>query len=91
MSPYIKRERRKELDPEIEILFDKAQRVGELNYIITRILDGYILKFADSEGIDYSAINAIMGVLSCVAQEFYRKRAVVLENKKCAENGEVFL
>ena len=91
MSPYIKKDRRIELNPEIEILIDKAQRVGELNYIITRILDGYILKFAGKEGIDYSAINAIMGVLECAKLEFYRRRAVEYESRKCKEQGDVYL
>lgn len=89
--PYIKQDRRTELNPEIKILIDKAQRVGELNYIITRILDGYILKHADKEGIDYGAINAIIGVLECAKLEFYRRRGVPYESEKCAENGEVYL
>ena len=89
--PYIIKDRRIELDTEIEILIDKAQRVGELNYIITCILDGYISKFAGSEGIDYNAINAIIGVLECCKAEFYRRRAVPYESGKCEEQGDVYL
>lgn len=91
MSPYIKQDRRKELDPEIDILIEKAERVGELNYIITRLLDGYIHKFATKEEIDYTAINAMIGVFECAKLELYRCVAVPYENKKWAENGDVYL
>ncbi len=89
--PYIKTERRTELDPELDILIDKAERVGELNYIITRILDGYIHKFATKEEIDYTSINAMMGVFECAKLEFYRNVAVPYEEKKRKLNGEVYL
>ncbi len=91
MSPYIKQDRRTELDPEIDILIEKAKRVGELNYIITRLLDGYIHKFAGIEGIDYNAINAIMGVFECAKLEFYRRQAAKYEDKKKKLNSEVYL
>lgn len=89
--PYIKQERRNELDLEIDILIEKAQRVGELNYIITRILDGHISKFASSKGIDYGAINAIIGVLECAKMEFYQRVAIPYERRKLEENGDVFV
>jgi hypothetical protein len=90
MMPYIEKECRSLLDSSIDYLIDKAKSVGELNYIITRICDGYIQKFAGSEGVDYSACNAIVGVFECAKQEFIRRRLNPYEDKKRKQNGEVF-
>lgn len=90
MSPYIEEERRKIFDHCIDYLTEEAERVGELNYIITKLLFSYIQKCADADGIDYSACNAMMGVLECVKQEFYRRVVIPYEDKKCKENGDVF-
>ncbi len=88
--PYIKQERRKELDKEIDKLIENAKAVGELNYIITKLLYGYICKYAGVERLDYSACNAIIGVLECVKQEFYRRVMSSYESKKMLENGDVY-
>lgn len=90
MSPYIPKFSRIEFDPAIEELVDMAKGVGELNYIITRICDGYISKYVDANGINYSACNAIVGVLECAKLEFARKRLYPHEDKRCKEEGEVF-
>ncbi len=90
MSPYIKQDRRKELDPYIDKLVEEAQRVGELNYIVTKVLYGYVCKFADKEGVSYSAYNAIIGVLECAKLEMYRMAVSKLENKKIKENGGIY-
>ena len=83
--PYIKQHRRLEFNNHIEALVLEAKGMGELNYIITRLCDGYISKFAD-----YGACNAIVGVLECAKLEFARRRLYPLEEGKCKENGEVF-
>lgn len=82
--PYIKQNRRDKLDPLIEKLDNELKNEGEVNYAITRIIDGHY-------GTDsYTSLNAGVGVLSCVAQEFYRRRIVPFESKRRLENGEVF-
>lgn len=87
--PYVKE--RGWIDSRLEPLLrefehDKGISVGEVNYMITQI----ILAWADSQGISYATLNSVMGVLSCVAREFYRRVVVPYEDKKCAENGDVF-
>jgi hypothetical protein len=38
----------------------------------------------------HADINDVMGVLSCVGQEYYRRVAVPLEQKKIDINGDVY-
>lgn len=88
--PYIKQERRRVFDPYIDELVDKAIVTGELNYIITKLLYGYVCKYANREGIGYSAYNAIIGVLECAKLELYRLAISKLEDLKIKENGGIY-
>ena len=87
--PYIK-ERAwidKRLEPLLyEFEHDKDIRAGEVNYMITQIL----LAWLDAQGLSYATVNAIMGVLSCVASEFYRRVVAPYEDQKKGENGDVY-
>lgn len=59
---------------------------GELNYKLTMIVLDYIGK----RGVSYAVLNEVVGVLECVKQELYRKKVSPYEEKKAAENGEIF-
>ncbi len=83
--PYIKQEERTGLDPIIDSLSKKFTHVGQLNYIITRLCHNWILKF----GKRYVYLNAVMGVLSCVAREFNRVIIAPYEDEKIIENGGI--
>lgn len=78
--PYIKPEQRQKLDDG-----SLPQDAGELNYALTRLLHRYL----EAKGLRYSTLNEIMGVLSCAAQEFYRRWAIPYEDEKIRENGDV--
>jgi hypothetical protein len=80
--PYILKERRLELTNNAEPVTP-----GELNYVITKII---ILYLARSGGVNYTNINAVIGVLTCIIQELYRRVAVPYESKKIQENGDVY-
>lgn len=60
---------------------------GELNYILSKEIDGYITR----KGLGYAAINDVMGVLACIQAEVYRRIAASYEDQKAIANGEVFL
>jgi hypothetical protein len=62
--------------------------VGDLNYIITTTLLNFVR--AIPADIDYTTINAVIGVLECAKMELYRRVAVPYEERKRAENGDVF-
>jgi len=86
--PYIKQERRIELF-DIDALGEgsNAQSTGELNYLITHLINSYILYNA----VSYKTINDVIGALECAKLEFYRRVAVPYEETKKAENGDVYL
>lgn len=85
--PYIKLAGRNRLDP---LLRQLAQTMpadaGELNYLITRIIDTYI----QVKGLNYSNLNEVIGVVECVKQEYYRRIAIPYEDGKIRDNGDVY-
>jgi len=84
--PYIKQYRRNAFDPLISELAAHVGglgREGEANYIITKLL----LNIFNS---NYKEYNAAMGVLECCKFEFYERAVKIYEQKKCAENGDVY-
>ena len=86
--PYIKAEHRPEIDEEVKPLAEMlGADVGKLNYAITTLL---IETIKIQGGPNYGRINALMGTLSCVKAEFYRRMAAPYEDKKIEENGDVF-
>ena len=79
--PYIKKERREELDKG-----DIPVNAGELNYLITQQLTKYIF----INGESYKIYNDVMGALEGAKLELYRRKIVPYENRKMAENGDVY-
>jgi hypothetical protein len=59
--------------------------VGDLNYLISTLLDDYI-----GPTISYAKINDVIGVLECAKMELYRRLAVDYENEKAHLNGDVY-
>lgn len=89
--PYIKKEYRKTVDVFIESLsqaiakHDTYRVDGVMNYTISKLM----LKVYDNHGYDYFAFNRMMGVLSCVKDELYRRVVAKYEDKKIVENGDI--
>lgn len=87
MMPYISKDRRFIYRIEGPYSGPEAPAsVGELNFLITSICRDW----ATQDGLSYSAINDVVGVLECVKQEFYRRMAAQYEDKKIKENGDVY-
>ena len=91
--PYIKKERREPLwrahdkystYPVLEVAL--IENPGELNFAITKMVTYYIQK----KGLSYAVLNEVLGVLTAVTFELYRRLAVPYENAKMAENGDVY-
>lgn len=86
--PYITQESREKIDYEIDALIAalgrRGWKEGELNYSLYRIL----LAWFENEP-RYHTICSIMGTLTCVAQEFYRKVAGPYEQTAEKKNGPV--
>jgi len=86
--PYIKKFNREALDKIVNLLKKDrlALSVGELNYLITKIL----CYSKEIRGESYSTYNELIGVLECVKFELYRRKISIYENKKIKENGDVY-
>lgn len=86
--PYIKQEDRMLLDLEIDQLIKVLEEgnwtPGEVNYTFYRILVAWFKKTPR-----YKTICSIMGTLTCVSHEFYRKVAGPYEDEAEKKNGEI--
>lgn len=86
--PYIKQEYRKQINKYLDPLISDLEKhhfvAGELNYTITKILHA-----AWEFSTKYETGNAIIGVLECAKQEFYRRQLASYEDEKIKENGDI--
>ncbi len=80
--PYISQEARTVLAKTGQI-----STVGELNYVITKMMKKYI---DDNGGESYTMYNSLIGVLECVKSEFYRRLVSEYEDVKCDQHGDVY-
>ena len=80
--PYISQERRSAL---LKNGHD-MDGAGELNYILSRILNRYI----EHRGMSYQTLNDIIGALEGAKLEFYRRVVAPYENDKIEQNGDVY-
>ena len=80
--PYIKSEARELFDNFVDLDGISQATVGELNYLITRIL-------MSTNPKSYADYNSLIGCLECCKLELYRRACAVYENKKCLENGDI--
>jgi len=69
--PYIKQEDR----PGPTMI---AETPGELNYLITTLIQEYVLQ----KGLNYGTLNEVVGVLECAKLELYRRIAAPYEDSK---------
>lgn len=81
MSPYIKQADRENLD----ISNIKPSDAGELNYVISSLVSQYL----ERKEVRYTNLNEIIGVLTAVQKEFYRRVVAPYEDKKIEENGDI--
>lgn len=79
--PYVTQERRLDLDDGL-----LPQTPGELNFAITSLC----LDFLPPRTANYEDYNTIIGVLESAKLEFYRRAVAAYEDRKCAENGDVY-
>lgn len=84
--PYIKsEEQRLELEYPIEKLITIIKDEGDLNFVITTLISKYVKE----KGKNYATLNTVLGVLSAVAREFYRRVVAPYEDIKIEENGDI--
>ncbi len=93
--PYITQEKREVLDPAIDRLAmalvdlqngaagEKDNMEGNINYVVSTLL-------ANFYNNNYADINNAVGLLNCIALEYYVRLAVPYEAQKAFENGDVY-
>jgi len=69
---------------ELNVQMDRIP-AGDLNYFLTKILLQYL-----GEQPNYQRFNDVMGVLSGIDKELYRRMTAIYENQKKDSNGDVF-
>ena len=79
--PYISTEDRNDLDNGA-----MPENAGELNYMISALLDDYLVE----KGKNYANINEVIGMLECAKLELYRRVAAPYEDEKIDQNGDVY-
>lgn len=82
--PYLTQSRKDQIGPDG---YCSADNGGDLNYLFTRIAVDYF----KNNGGRYQQINDVLGALEGAKLEFYRRVAVPYEDKKCEENGDVYV
>ncbi|TGD70641.1 hypothetical protein E4634_20915 [Mangrovimicrobium sediminis] len=80
--PYVSKDAREKLETS-----KYPESPGELNYMITRMVDEYLVS---KGGLRYTNINEVIGALECVKLELYRRIAAPYEDKKKEETGDVY-
>jgi hypothetical protein len=85
VSPYISQMER-------EVLAGKGlpQTAGQLNYVLTVYLLEYLKRRTAPAEVGYAAYNEVMGVLTCIQHELYRRAIAPYEDKKIEASGDVF-
>jgi len=83
--PYIRKDDRRFYADEIDSLVATIDKLGELNYVITKLCHGYL----DKIGHKYKSHAGIIGVLETLKLELYRRKTVPYENQKILENGDL--
>lgn len=92
--PYIVQSKRPQLDEVAEDLLrvlrdlelddpDKDNMEGNLNYFFSKILNELYTN-------NYADINNAVGLLNCIALEYYLRFAAPYERQKAFENGDVY-
>lgn len=79
--PYIKKERRKELEHIVELLKDISPN-GEINYLLFTYCKRYVTP-------SYNNYKELIGELHCSISEIERRFLHPYEDKKIQENGDV--
>ncbi len=87
--PYINRKDRQQYQDIVKSIAelipqDRSLRPGHMNYVISLLIEkvyGREMRYADH--------NEVVGMLTCAAQEFYRRKTAPYEDKKIKDEGDL--
>lgn len=81
--PYIPRKDRELFDQQIKEIAEEIHSPGELNYVISKIINLILAR----QGVSYTKLNELVGAMECAKMELYRKVAAKYEDEKEEQNG----
>jgi len=85
--PYIKAEDRVKFEAALNFIKKyPPETAGELNYLVTMILQAY----KEHHGVKYATFNDMLGALEGSKLELYRRDIAPYEDKKVKENGDCY-
>lgn len=88
--PYLKIADKVRWDPALNPLLGELEyspaTPGELNFIFTETALAYL----HGKVTNYATLAEVIGAFEAAKLEFYRRRVVPYEDKKIAENGDVY-
>jgi hypothetical protein len=84
--PYIERNMRAVINNRLAdvLAIVRDLSAGEVNYLITQIIRAWTTRAT------YGRFNEAVGILECAKLELYRRAVAPYEDKKIAENGDVY-
>lgn len=85
--PYVKKEQREKYEVQLRELGGRLDNIGDFTYVIYSLCLRYVRR--NPMGICYSAYAHILGALTGVIQELYRKEVAEYEDEKEEMNGEI--
>jgi hypothetical protein len=87
--PYIRPERREDLDPMVDALAAKLREMvcvrGDLNYVVTQLV---LSALKPDSGWSYHSLSDTISVLRDAADEIARRMLGPYEDKAAAKNGD---
>jgi len=88
--PYITKNARTTWEPALNKLAEAIHHYGcspgDLNYLITNLIDIYMAR----KGLNYTHLNDVVGALESAKAEFQRRVVAPYEDSKIKENGDVY-
>lgn len=85
--PYIKSEDRESFEAFEDVLLKiRIVTPGELNFLVTLLIQAYL----NQNGWNYGHMNDVLGAMEGAKLELYRRKIAEYEDRKRAENGDVF-
>lgn len=83
--PYIQSKDRQRIDPYIAPLTDTLKTVGDLNYAVTRVA----LQYLENIGMNYSNFSNLIGTLTLIPMEIWRRIGQPYEYMKQQLNDDL--
>lgn len=91
--PYLNAAAKTRWSPLVENMktaVDAGVTAGDLNYLVTMLTQAWLAAVSRESGVRYDQLNSAVGALESAKAEFQRRVVAPYEDRKIAENGDVY-